>query len=316
MRYISERVEASRNFANKLWNAGRFILMNLNSESAPQLKLSDLALEDKWILSQYNAVVSSVTENLEKYELGLAVQKLYDFTWDVFCDWYIEISKARLTGIDSAAADTARAVLVYVYTGILSLLHPFMPFITEEIWQSMPHNGKALVVAPWPRFRADLDFSAEESEFEKIMAVIKAVRNRRAEMGVPVSKKAKVCIVSSSPETFRAGAAYICRLASASEVEVGDSFQSEGAVRIVTDAATVFIPMRELVDAEKELARLHKELENAEKDKEFIEKKLSNAGFVAKAPAAVVEQQRENLSKVLAKIDLLGKSIAETEKLM
>ena len=148
------------------------------------------------------------------------------------------------------------------------------------------------------------------------MAVIKAVRNRRAEMGVPVSKKAKVCIVSSSPETFRAGAAYICRLASASEVEVGDSFQSEGAVRIVTDAATVFIPMRELVDAEKELARLHKELENAEKDKEFIEKKLSNAGFVAKAPAAVVEQQRENLSKVLAKIELLGKSIAETEKLM
>ncbi len=316
MRYISERVEASRNFANKLWNAGRFILMNLNSESAPQLELSDLALEDKWILSQYNAVVSSVTENLEKYELGLAVQKLYDFTWDVFCDWYIEISKARLTGIDSAAADTARAVLVYVYTGILSLLHPFMPFITEEIWQSMPHTGKALVVAPWPQFRDDLDFSAEESEFEKIMAVIKAVRNRRAEMGVPVSKKAKVCIVSSSPETFRAGAAYICRLASASEVEVGDSFQSEGAVRIVTDAATVFIPMRELVDAEKELARLHKELENAEKDKEFIEKKLSNAGFVAKAPAAVVEQQRENLSKVLAKIELLGKSIAETEKLM
>lgn len=316
MRYISERVEASRNFANKLWNAGRFILMNLKNDSVVELNTADLALEDKWILSQFNSLVTAVTDNLEKYELGLAVQKLYDFTWDVFCDWYIEISKARLTGEDQGAADTARAVLTYVYTRVLKLLHPFMPFITEEIWQAMPHDGDALVVAQWPQFCADLAFEAEEGEFEKIMSVIRAIRNRRAEMGIPASKKAKVCIVSESPETFEAGTAYICRLASASEVEIGESFQSEGAVRIVTDAATVFIPMRELVDAEKELARLHKELEAVEKDRSFIENKLSNQGFVAKAPAAVVEQQRENLKKALAKLELLKNSIAETEKLI
>ncbi|MBE6728277.1 MAG: valine--tRNA ligase [Ruminococcaceae bacterium] len=315
MRYISERVEASRNFANKLWNAGRFIMMNLNSDEVIKFDNADLALEDKWILSKYNTLVSAVTENLDKYELGIAVQKLYDFTWDVFCDWYIEICKSRLNGEDEKAADTARAVLIYVYTGILSLLHPFMPFITEEIWQSMPHNGEALVVAEWPKFCKELEFVSEESEFEKIMDVIRAVRNRRAEMNVPNSKKAKVCITSQSPQTFMAGEAYICRLASATEVEVGDEFASEGAVRIVTDAATVFIPMSELVDAEKEIARLEKELAAANKDREFLDKKLSNQGFVAKAPAAVVEQEKQKLEKALEKIKLLENSIEEMQKL-
>ena len=315
MRYISERVEASRNFANKLWNAGRFIMMNLNSDEVLAFQNADLALEDKWILSKYNTLVSAVTENLDKYELGIAVQKLYDFTWDVFCDWYIEICKARLNGEDEKAANTARAVLIHVYTGILTLLHPFMPFITEEIWQSMPHNGEALVVANWPKFSKEFEFTAEENEFEKIMDVIRAVRNRRAEMNVPNSKKAKVCIVSQSPDTFKAGEAYICRLASATEVEVGDNFNSEGAVRIVTDAATVFIPMSELVDAEKEIARLEKELAAANKDREFLEKKLSNQGFVAKAPAAVIEQEKQKLEKALEKIKMLESSIEEMQKL-
>lgn len=178
MRYIEERVESSRNFANKLWNAARFILMNLKSEEVLPLEPENFALEDKWILSKYNAVVRDVTENLEKYELGMAVQKLYDFIWDVFCDWYIEICKSRLNGADEKAADTARAVLIYVFTGTLELLHPFMPFITEEIWQSLPHKGEALMVTDWPRFDAALEFAAEEEDFEKIMAVIKAVRNR------------------------------------------------------------------------------------------------------------------------------------------
>ena len=314
MRYIEERVESSRNFANKLWNAARFILMNLKSDEVLPLEPDNFALEDKWILSKYNTLVKDVTENLEKYELGMAVQKLYDFIWDVFCDWYIEICKSRLNGEDEKAADTARAVLIYVFTGTLALLHPFMPFITEEIWQSLPHNGEALMVADWPRFDSALEFAAEEEDFEKIMAVIKAVRNRRAEMNVPPAKKAKVCIATKFKDTFSRGTAYICRLAYASDVEIGDSFDSEGAVRVITDAATVFMPMRELVDFTAELERLKKELKKANDDKEFFEKKLNNQGFVAKAPAAVVEQQRESLKKVLEKIAMLEGSIAEIEK--
>ena len=311
MRYIEERVEASRNFANKIWNAARFILMNLKTDGVLPINPADFALEDKWILSKYNTLVSEVTENLEKYELGMAVQKLYDFIWDVFCDWYIEICKSRLNGEDEKAADTARSVLVYVFNGTLALLHPFMPFITEEIWQ-----GEALMESRWPVFDEKLKFADEEDAFERIMAVIKAVRNRRAEMNVPPSKKAKVCIATKFKDTFSKGSAYICRLAYASEVSIGDSFENDGAVRIITDSATVYMPMRELVDFSAELERLKKELKKAEEDKEFFEKKLNNQGFVSKAPAAVVEQQRENLKKVLEKINMLNGSIAETEKLM
>ena len=316
MRYIEERVEASRNFANKIWNAARFILMNLKSDKVLPIEPQSFALEDKWIISKYNTLVAEVTENLEKYELGMAVQKLYDFIWDVFCDWYIEICKSRLNGEDENAADTARSVLIYVFTGTLALLHPFMPFITEEIWQSLPHNGEALMISSWPVYSEKFEFTAEEEAFEKIMAVIKAVRNRRAEMNVPPSKKAKVCIATKFKDTFSEGTAYICRLAYASEVEIGDSFESDGAVRVITDSATVYMPMRELVDFSAELDRLKKELKKAEEDKEFFEKKLNNKGFVSKAPAAVVEQQRESLKKVLEKIEMLNGSIVETEKLM
>lgn len=313
MRFIEEKVESSRNFANKLWNAARFILMNLESDKELPLELSAAALEDKWILSKYNTLVAEVTENLERFELGISVQKLYDFTWDVFCDWYIEICKSRLSGDDAAAADTARSVLVYVFTGILKLLHPFMPFITEEIWQSMPHSGAALMVSEWPGAVGNLEFAEEENDFEKIMAVIRAVRARRADMNVPPSRKARVCIASQDKATFKKGEAYICRLAYASEVEIGDSFGTEGAVRVVTDAATVYMPMKELVDFEAELERLRKDLKKAVDDKAFFEKKLSNEGFVSKAPAEVVEQQRSQLAKVLDKIAMLENSISEIE---
>lgn len=315
MRYIPERVEASRNFANKIWNAARFILMNLESDEVLPLNTADFALEDKWIISKYNTLVREVTENLEKFELGMAVQKLYDFIWDVFCDWYIEICKARLNGEDSAAKNTARSVLVYVFTNTLALLHPFMPFITEEIWQNMPHLGDALMVTEWPEFCDEFNFANEEAEFEKIMLVIKAIRNRRAEMNVPPSKKAKVCIQTAFADTFKTGTDYICRLASASEVEIGDSFDSEGAVRVVTDAATVYMPMKELVDIEGEIARLNKDLQKAIVDKEFFEKKLNNQGFIAKAPAAVVEQQKQGLAKALDKIKMIEDSIAEIKAL-
>ncbi len=315
MRYIPERVEASRNFANKIWNAARFILMNLESDKVLPVDVNALALEDKWIISKYNSLVRDVTENLDRFELGMAVQKLYDFIWDVFCDWYIEICKSRLNGEDIAAKNTARSVLVYVFTNTLALLHPFMPFITEEIWQTMPHAGDALMVTEWPKFREEFNFTSEEAEFEKIMLVIKAIRNRRAEMNVPPSKKAKVCIQTAFADTFSTGTSYICRLASASEVEIGEGFDTEGAVRVVTDAATVYMPMKELVDIDAEIARLQKDLQKAVVDKEFFEKKLGNAGFVAKAPAAVIEQQRAGLAKALDKIKMIEDSIADLKAL-
>lgn len=316
MRYIPERVEASRNFANKIWNAARFIMMNLESDEVLPLNTCDFALEDKWIISKYNKLVREVTENLDRFELGMAVQKLYDFIWDVFCDWYIEICKSRLNGTDEKAKNTARSVLTYVFTNTLALLHPFMPFITEEIWQTMPHgDGEALIVTEWPKFSADLDFTAEETEFEKIMLVIKAIRNRRAEMNVPPSKKAKVCIQTAFADTFAAGTDYICRLASASEVEICDSFDTDGAVRVVTDAATVYMPMKELVDIDGEIARLNKDLQKAIVDKEFFEKKLNNQGFMAKAPANVVEQQKQGLAKALDKIKMIEDSINDLKAL-
>ena len=316
MRYIPERVEASRNFANKIWNAARFIMMNLDSGKVLPIDVNALALEDKWIISKYNTLVRDVTENLDRFELGLAVQKLYDFIWDVFCDWYIEICKSRLNGEDETAKNTARSVLVYVFTNTLALLHPFMPFITEEIWQTMPHGDEqALMVTEWPKFSEEFNFSEQEAEFEKIMLVIKAIRNRRAEMNVPPSKKARVCIQTNFADTFSTGTSYICRLASASEVEIGDNFDAEGAVRVVTDAATVYMPMKELVDIDGEIARLNKDLQKAIVDKEFFEKKLNNAGFVAKAPAAVIEQQRQGLAKALDKIKMIEDSIADLKAL-
>jgi len=309
MRYSPERVEASRNFANKLWNAARFVMMNLgDDEAAPHIP-ENLATEDKWILSKFNSLINDVTDNLEKFELGLAVQKLYDFIWDVYCDWYIEISKPRLNSENEEEKNTAKAVLVYILSNTLKLLHPFMPFITEEIWQALPHEGETIMRSAWPQYSKALSFEREEADFEKLMTVIKAIRTRRSEMNVAPSKKAKVYVASGEPEIFENGAKYIEKLASASEVEVGKEFDIPGAVTVVTDCAVAMIPMNELVDFEAERARLQKELDTANKDKEFFEKKLNNPGFVAKAPQQVVEQQRESLSKVLDKIAMLEESI-------
>ena len=314
MRYIPSRVESCRNFANKIWNAARFLLMNLESDEEMPLP-ENLALEDKWILSKYNKLTKDVTENIEKYELGLAAQKLYDFIWDVYCDWYIEICKARLNGEDKAAADNARSVLVYVLSNTLKLLHPFMPFITEEIWQSLPHSGESIMVSAWPAYNEALDFSKEEEDFEKVMDAVKAIRNRRSEMNVPPSRKAKVCIATAEQDVFKAATSFFIRLASASEVEIKDSFDLSGAVRVVTDVANIFIPMNELVDVTAELARLEKDLKKALDDKTFFEKKLNNPGFVAKAPAAVLEEQKEKLKKVEDKIALINQSIEELKNM-
>jgi valyl-tRNA synthetase len=316
MRYIPERVEASRNFANKIWNAARFILMNLKGEAPLEFELSDLSLEDKWIISKYNTLIKEVTVNLDRFELGMAVQKLYDFIWDVFCDWYIEICKSRLNGEDEKAANTARAVLVFVFGGTLKLLHPFMPFITEEIWQSMPkgEGEEVIMTCSFPKFDKAYDFADEETEFERIMQVIRAIRNRRAEMNVPPSKKAQVFIKTDYPETFTAGAAYICRLAYASDSGVVASYDDDTAVCVVTDSATAYMPMSELIDIEAELERLNKELLKANEDKRFFENKLNNQGFISKAPEAVINKQKEGLEKVLQRIALINSSIERLKK--
>ncbi len=316
MRYSPERVEASRNFANKIWNAARFVLMNLSDdEPAPHLP-ENLTLEDKWILSKYNDVVAAVTQNLNKYELGLAVGKLYDFIWDVFCDWYIEIAKIRLNSDDAEAKQTVKAVLVYVFSNTLKLLHPFMPFITEEIWQTLPHEGRSIMVSEWPTYDEALAFAQETEEFEKVISAVKAVRNRRAEMNVPPSRKARLCVETTCIDTFSDCAAVLMRLAGGSSVDVDIEFSMPGAVRVVTDAATIYIPMNDLVDFAAELERLNKELANAGKDREFFEKKLNNPGFVAKAPKELVETQRAQLEKVLDKIAMLEDSIAAIKKQM
>ena len=310
MRFSDEKVGASRNFANKLWNASRFILMNIGDEDIKCELPANLALEDKWVISLYNDLVKEVTDNLEKFELGMAVAKLYDFIWDVFCDWYIEIAKIRLQKGGSEAKD-AKQVLVWVMSNTLKLLHPFMPFITEEIWQTLPHDGESIMISAWPEFDPAHSFEAEEAEMERIMTAVRAIRNRRAEMNVPPSRKAKVYIATAYKPAFEHGSVFMQRLASASEVEVADSFELDGAVCIVTADAKIYIPMGELVDLAAEKARLNKELAAVEKDLAFVNGKLSNENFVAKAPAAVVEAQREQKTRYEEKIAMLKESIAK-----
>ena len=309
MRFSDDKVKASRNFANKLWNAARFVLMYLGDDYSFNGLPQELAPEDKWIISKVNTLAADVTANLEKFELGIAIQKLYDFIWDVFCDWYIEISKIRLQS--GEGAETAKAVLVYVLTDILKLLHPFMPFITEEIYQALPHDCASIMISSWPKYDSALDFAAEEQQIEKIMQAVRAIRNRRAEMNIPPSKKAAVFVETDDVNTFTYGAEFIKRLASASDVFVSDcADNTENCVSIVTDSARIFIPMGELVDFEAEKKRLQKELAAAQDKLDFINKKLSNPGFVGKAPQKVVEQNRADAAKLEEKITGLKESLS------
>ena len=309
MRFSEKKVEASRNFANKIWNAARFILMNLDgSEGAPAVPQAE-ALEDKWVLSLFNKLVKEVTDNLEKFELGIAVAKLYDFIWDIFCDWYIELAKIRLQQGGAPAAQ-AKSVLVYVLSETLKLLHPFMPFITEEIWQTLPHEGDTIMLSPWPQYNEALCFDEDEKHMDIIMEAIRAIRNRRAEMNVPPSRKAHVYIATEYKDVFRTATVFLQRLASAADVEIGDSFEIPGAVSIVTAHAKVYIPMGDLVDFEAERKRLSKEKEGAEKKLAGICAKLNNPGFLSKAPEAVVNVQREEEKKLREKIKMIEESLA------
>ncbi len=314
MRFYTERVEASRNFANKIWNASRFTLMNIDITENKLPDSEDLQLEDKWILSKYNDVVKSVTENLDKFEIGIALSNLYSFIWESFCDWYIELVKPRLFDKENPTAKTAQYVLTYVLSNTMKLLHPFMPFITEEIWRHLPHEGESIVISDYPTYNPELNFPDDVDGMELIMRAISAIRNRRAEMNVPPSKKAKVIIVTGKTEVFKKGTAFFEKLASASEavVQTDKSGVSENAVNVVVPSAEVYLPLDELVDKAKELERLNAEKKKLEGEIKRVEGKLNNSGFAAKAPRKVVDEEkakgekyREMLGKVLKSIEAM-----------
>ena len=313
MRFYVEKCEAMRNFCNKIWNASRFVMMNLTID---ENKLPDkLEIEDKWILSKLNDTVKEVNENMDAFELGVASAKIYDFIWDSFCDWYIELTKPRLMSEDIELKENTQCVLLFVLTEILKLLHPFMPFITEEIWQALPHakgSPEALMVDKYPEFTDALSFPGDEADFEMVMDSIKAVRARRAEMNVAPSRKAHLYIVTDKPDAFKAGTDYICKLAYSSDVSIlsAPPEESEKMVSVVTDNARLFMPMADLIDFEAEKARILKEIEKNEKLLEGQNNKLANESFVSRAPEAVVQVERDKKAKLEAIIENLKLSLS------
>jgi valyl-tRNA synthetase len=321
MRFSDEKMEAARNFANKLWNASRFVRMNLTIDHAELPDESKLTAEDKWVLTEYNKTVANVTNALDSFEIGVALSAIYDFVWDIYCDWYIELTKSRLSEKETEGNLVAQNVLCYVLVGVLKLLHPFMPFITEEIYQALPKTDEAesIMIASYPKTNDALNFPKESMELSRVLSAIKAIRMRRNEMNVVPSRKAKVYLATKYAESFGSSThAFFQRLASASEVEVAESFPSDvvsadNAVQIITDSATIFLPMSDLVDTEKERARLQGEEKKLLGEIDRINKKLANEGFVAKAPAAVVDAEKaklarynENLAGVRAALEKLG----------
>ena len=318
MRYSEEKVKAARNYANKLWNASRYVLMSLPEDAKIQLPaLEDLEIADKWILTKLNNLIAEVTENLEKYEMGMAVHKIYDFSWDAYCDWYIELTKARLYAEDEKRKQTALSVLTYVLDQTLHLLHPFMPFITEEIWQSLPHEGESLMVSAWPQYREELNFKAEADHMESVMEAIRAIRARRADMNVPPSKKAALYVLTSKPQVFAEGEGFIQRLAYADSVTMltAEPENLDGMVTITTADAKLYIPMGQLVDVAKEVERITKELEKAKKFLSSLEGKLKNEKFISRAPEAVVAAEREKAAKTADLIAQLSESLAAMQKM-
>ena len=302
MRFSDEKIEAARNFANKLWNASRFVRMNLTIDHVELPATEKLAPEDKWILTEYNRTVAAVQNALNSYEVGIALSNLYDFVWDVFCDWYIELSKARLSEKDTAENPVAQNVIAFVLTGILKLLHPFMPFITEEIFGALPHEEESIMIAGYPVPDETLEFADAAADMERVIAVIRAIRTRRNEMNVPPSRKAKVYLATKYEKSFAGTEAFFARLASASALEVATEFDGsvisgDNAVQIVTDSATVFLPLSDIIDYEKEKARLAAELEKLDGEITRAKAKLANESFVSRAPAAVVAGERDKLAK-------------------
>ncbi|MBE6537866.1 MAG: valine--tRNA ligase [Ruminococcaceae bacterium] len=317
MRFSDEKIEAARNFANKLWNASRFVRMNLTIDKVVLPDEKDLALEDKWILKKLNELTETATKALDSYEIGVALSAIYDFIWDVFCDWYIEICKIRLSDEKNGNNLVAQNVISYVLTVALKLLHPFMPFITEEIYQSLPHDDESIMISQYPAPRKEFDFAADAEKMERLIAAIRAIRARRNEMNIVPSRKAKVYIATKYSDSFNENTSvFFNRLASASEVEIAESFDAsvisaDDAVQIITDAATIFLPLSDIIDVEKEKEKLSGELKKTEGEIARLEGKLSNEGFVAKAPATVVEGEKEKLAKYREKLEGIKQALAK-----
>ena len=315
MRFSDEKIESARNFCNKLWNASRFVLMNLSIEKAELPPKDELAIEDMWILSCYNRLVADVCTNLDRYELGVALSKIYDFVWDVFCDWYIELCKIRFAEKGTRANEIAQNVICFVLTGTLKLLHPFLPFITEEIWQSLPHEGDSIMISEYPKYDSSLVFEQQETVMNRLISAIKAIRNRRAEMNVAPSKKAKLKIVTSDRDTFGAfSEVFFERFASASDVEWLDSYESDRSVQIICDGAVIFIDLADIIDFEAERRRLEAEREKALSEIGRVESKLSNEGFVSKAPAKVVEAEKAKLTKYRMMLSDIDEALKKLKK--
>ena len=314
MRFSDEKIEAARNFANKLWNASRFVLMNLTETDEELLKFpeeSELTAEDKWIISSFNKLAGRVNENVENYEIGVALGEIYSFTWDTFCDWYIEMAKSRTFLGDAPEALSAKRVLVYVLTGILKLLHPYMPFITEEIYQALPHTDDSIMISSYPKYDSSLSYEKEEEEVKRIIACISAIRQRRTEMNIAPSKKAKLFVVTKYRDTFVSAGKILEKLASVSELNIVDSYSADDAVVIATDSGNLYIPLADVIDFEKERARLTAEYDKNEGEIARLEKKLSNEGFIAKAPEAVVAGERAKLAKYLETRASLTEALAK-----
>ncbi|MBR5139511.1 MAG: valine--tRNA ligase, partial [Clostridia bacterium] len=314
MRFSDEKIESARNFANKLWNASRFVLMNLTESDEELLVMpdaADLSVEDKWILSRYNKLVKSVNDNINNYEIGVALAEIYSFAWDYFCDWYIEMAKSRTFEGSTPSALTAKRTLVYVLTGILKLLHPYMPFITEEIYQALPHSEESIMISKYPEYDEAMSFSDSEEAIDRMIGCIVAIRARRAEMNVPPSKKAKLFVVTKYEENFRQCEKILEKLAYTSEVIIVDKYESDDALMIATDFGSLYIPLAEVVDLDKERARLAEQMKKNDSEIERIEKKLSNEGFVSKAPAAVIDGEKAKLSKYLETREALKIAIAK-----
>ncbi|MBQ6647014.1 MAG: class I tRNA ligase family protein, partial [Clostridia bacterium] len=320
VRMSLEKIETYRNFANKIWNASRFALMNMEGFTPKGVPSADkLALSDKWILTRFNDMVRTLTDNLESFDIGMGAYNLYDFVWSSFCDWYIEMSKHELNGDDPEAKRAAQETLNYVLTGILKLLHPYMPFITEELYSYLPGHEGMLINAAWPEAKSEYDFTEDCARMEAVMEVIRSARNLRAEMKVNASKKATLILKCSDEmkETFKKSEGYFTRLASASSVEyLGlDENNPEKSASAVTPGAALFIPMGELVDVDKELIRLNKELEGTLGEIKRSEGKLANPGFVAKAPANLIQQEKDKVEKNKALAETLRQRISELETL-
>ncbi len=312
MRFYIERCESMRNFANKIWNASRFVLMNLTTEDSSLPDPSELEIEDKWILSELNDLIPQITDALDRYELGIAEQKIYDFIWDTFCDWYIELTKPRLYADDSNKSQIAQRILVYTLDKLLKLLHPFMPFITEEIWQAIPHEGESIMIQPWPKADERLSFPLEKARMEAVMEAIRSVRNRRSEMNVPPSRRSTMYIITAQPEAYQAGEAFIKKLAFAEKLVLTNSLPQghESMVEVVTSEARILMPMNELVDTEKEIQRINKEITNATRELARSEGMLKNQGFVSKAPAEKIEAEKEKVEKYKAMLEQLNQSLS------